>query len=276
MSRLMLSYRDIDSPIHRLTGVTKLVFFLLWAFTAMLTYDTRSLLVMFLIGIIAFRCSKVRFREVSLVMYIILFFLLINNIAIFLFSPLEGVHIYGTRHDLFHLFGPYTVTAEQLFYQVNITLKYFTVIPMALLFLLTTNPSEFAASLNRIGVSYRIAYAVSIALRYIPDVQRDFKHIAFAQQARGIDLSRKEKLHKRIKHVLSILMPLIFTSLQRIDTVSSALELRGFGQHRKRTWYTARPLAPRDYVALVLIVLLSIASTILTFHDGNRFYNPFQ
>ena len=57
--------------------------------------------------------------------------------------------------------------------------------------MVTTNPSEFAASLNRIGVNYKIAYSVAIALRYIPDVQRDYKDISFAQQARGIEMSKK-------------------------------------------------------------------------------------
>ena len=37
--------------------------------------------------------------------------------------------------------------------QLNITLKYFAIIPMALLFIVATNPSEFAASLNKIGVN---------------------------------------------------------------------------------------------------------------------------
>ena len=92
-------------------------------------------------------------------------------------------------------------------------------------FILTTDPSEFAASLNKIGVSYKVAYTVSIALRYIPDVQRDCKDISFAQQARGIDLSSKEKLSKRIKNSAAILMPLIFSSLERIDKISLAMEL---------------------------------------------------
>ena len=48
---------------------------------------------------------------------------------------------------------------EQLFYQLNITLKYFAIIPMALLFIVATNPSEFAASLNKIGVNYKIVFS---------------------------------------------------------------------------------------------------------------------
>ncbi len=272
----MLSYSDLGSPIHRLAGATKLIFFLLWATAAMITFDTRILLAMLVIAAILFRISKVKFRDVSFVFYFILFFIVWNHLAIFLFSPLEGAGIYGTRHDLFHIIGPYTVTAEQLFYQFNITLKYFTVIPIALLFLMTTDPSEFAASLNRIGVSYRVAYAVSIALRYIPDIQRDFQYISFASQARGIDLSRKEKLGKRVKHVVGILIPLIFTSLDRIETISAAMELRQFGRVRRRSWYSARPLRKTDVIVIAAVVALLIGTAAITFYDGSRFYNPFQ
>ncbi|HBE2402084.1 TPA: energy-coupling factor transporter transmembrane protein EcfT, partial [Escherichia coli] len=130
-------------------------------------------------------------------------------------------------HVLVDIAGRYNVTWEQLFYQFNITIKYFVVIPAALLFIVTTHPSEFAASLNRIGVPYKIAYAVSIALRYIPDIQRDFRNIAQSQQARGIDLSKKEKLFKRVKNTASIIIPLILSSLDRIEVITNAMELRG-------------------------------------------------
>ena len=75
------------------------------------------------------------------------------------------------------------MTAEQLFYEFNIMLKYFTVVPVVLMFMVTTNPSEFAASLNRLGISYKVGYAMAIALRYVPDVQADFTKIRHAQEA---------------------------------------------------------------------------------------------
>ena len=271
----MIGYSDIDSPIHRLTGAAKLIALVIWAVASMITYDTRVLLGMFVISIIVFKISKVEFKQISFVLYFILIFLLLNNIAIFIFSPYEGVQIYGSRTDLFKIVGPYTVTSEQLFYQFNITLKYFSIIPMALLFMVATNPSEFAASLNKIGVSYKIAYSVSIALRYIPDVQRDYQDISFAQQARGIDMSKKEKLTKRIKNSASILMPLIFSSLDRIETISSAMELRAFGSNKKRTWYNGRPFKKGDYIAIATVSIILIIAIIATIVNGGRFYNPF-
>lgn len=275
MNTEMLSYIKKDSPIHKLTGATKLICFLLWTIAAMITYDTRVLIGLFIAGIIVFKISKIKFEDVSFILYFILFFLLLNALLIFVFSPYQGVEIYGSRTDLFHLIGPYTVTKEQLFYEINVILKYFATIPMALLFILTTDPSEFAASLNKIGVSYKVAYTVSIALRYIPDVQRDYKDISFAQQARGIDLSSKEKLSKRIKNSAAILMPLIFSSLERIDKISLAMELRAFGNNKKRTWYNSRKFGKIDYIFIVILLIIVAISIAMVKVNGSRFYNPF-
>lgn len=273
--KILLGYIDRSSPVHRMTGVTKLLGMLLWSFAAMLTYDTRVLTALLVMSVAVFVVSKIRIRDISFVLAFILVFLLLNNIAIFLFAPEEGVKIYGTRHELFHIALWYNITSEQLFYQLNVTLKYFAVIPMALLFVVTTNPSEFAASLSRIGVSYKAAYAVAIALRYIPDIQRDYHDISQAQQARGIDISRKEKFFTRIKNAASIIMPLIMQSLSRVEVISNAMELRGFGKNKKRTWYSAKPFKARDICALIFVSIVLIASLVITFYDGSRYYNPF-
>ena len=272
----MLSYIERPSPVHNLSGVTKLLVFIMWSSAAMLTYDTRVLLCLFVLSIVFFVISKVMIRDVAFVLILILIFLLLNNIAIYIFSPQQGVKIYGTSHVLFDIVGRYNVTLEQLFYHVNITLKYFVVIPAALLFIVTTHPSEFAASLNRIGIPYKIAYSVSLAFRYIPDIQRDFRTIAQAQQARGIDLSRNENLFKRAKNAASIVLPLILSSLDRIEVITNAMELRGFGKHKKRSWYSAKAFRTADYVTMVLGLVMLIASLIITFYGGtSRFYNPF-
>lgn len=275
MSRL-LTYDPKDTWIHRLSGLTKLVFFLVWSIVSMITYDTRVLLFMLISSLIIFRVSKIEWKQISTVFNFILFFLCLNLIAVFLFSPYEGVKIYGTQQDLWHIAGNYTITKEQLFYEFNIMIKYFTVIPAVLMFILTTNPSEFAASMNRIGLSYKISYSIAIALRYIPDVQADFTKIKHAQEARGIEMSSKAGLIDRIKNVSSILFPLIFTSMDRIDVVSNAMELRGFGKNKKRTWYSGKKLSSKDITVIVVVLVFAAASLMITFADGSRFYNPFK
>lgn len=274
MSRL-LTYDPKDTWIHRLSGITKLIFFLAWSIVSMITYDTRVLVFMLVSSLIIFRVSKIEWKQISTVFKFILFFLCLNLLAIFIFSPYEGVKIYGTRTDLLHIAGNYTITTEQLFYELNIMIKYFTVIPAVLMFILTTNPSEFAASMNKIGVSYKISYSIAIALRYVPDVQADFTKIKHAQEARGIEMSSKSGLIDRIKNVSAILFPLIFTSMDRIDVVSNAMELRGFGKNKKRTWYSGKKLTSRDITVIVVVFVFAVVSMLITFVDGSRFYNPF-
>ena len=243
----VLNYLPRESVVHRLTGTTKLAFFLLFTFASMITYNTWVLLGLLAVSISAFKLSKIRFKEVRFMMIFMLVFLLLNNLFIFLFDPDQGTTLYGTRHVLCHLFWRYDLTAEQLFYMVNISIKYFVALPVAILFISATNPSEFAASLNSIGISYKVGYSVAIALRYIPDIQRDYHSISQAQQARGVN---------------------------RIDTISNAMELRGFGKHKKRTWYTKRSFARNDFIVLGLGVVLLGASLTVTILFG-RFYNPF-
>lgn len=274
MARL-LTYMEKDTWIHRLSGVTKLLFFLSWSVVGMLTYDTRVLLAMLVISLIIFKISKTEWKQVGTIFKFILFFLFLNLLTVFVFSPYEGTKIYGMKTVIFQLIGNYAITKEQLFYEFNIMLKYFTVIPIVLMFIVTTNPSEFAASLNRIGVSYKVGYAVAIALRYVPDVQSDFNKIKHAQEARGIEMSGKASLKSRIKSMASIIFPLIFSSMDRIDVVSNAMELRGFGKNKKRTWYSGKALQRNDYFTIGFVIVFCAAALFITFRDGSRFYNPF-
>jgi energy-coupling factor transport system permease protein len=291
----MLGYIGKKSPVHSLSGAVKLIVFLLWSVLTMVGYDTRIMGALTVLSVVLFAVSRIRFREVAFVFKMMVVFLILNLAAVYVFAPEQGVLIYKTRHVLAGS-GRFTLTAEQLFYEFNIFLKYLMIIPPAILLMVTTHPSEFAASLNRIGVPYSIAYAVSLTMRYIPDVQRDYQAISQAQQARGAPLSgggrpghsgkaaggkpregfKRNNPVSRLKGAARLLLPLIFSSLDRIDVVSHAMELRGFGKHKKRTWYSARPFSAADFVTLVLAALLFAFGMWFTFRDGNRFYNPFR
>lgn len=274
MANRLLTYEEKDTWIDKLCGVTKLVFFLCWSITSMMSYDTRLLAVMLVASLIIFKISKTNWRQVGTVFKFIMFFLAINIIAIYLFSPDQGSKIYGTQTILFGS-GRYAMTAEQLFYEANVMLKYFTIVPSVFIFIVTTNPSEFAASLNRIGISYNVGYAVAIALRYIPDIQDDFHKIKNAQEARGIEMSAKAKFMDRVKNTAAIIFPLVFSSMGRIDTISNAMELRGYGKNKKRSWYMERKLKRNDYIVLSVSIIFMVVGLVITYYDGSRFYNPF-
>ena len=271
----IFNYIEKESPIHRLTGATKMVCLLLWSFAAMTTYDTRFLAVLTILGLALFPVGKIRLKDVSFMLWFTIIFLILNTILVYLFSPHHGTEIYGTCTYLFGMTGHFAPTAEQLFYQFNYLLKYLATIPFVLLFVCTTNPSEFASSLNKIGVNYSLAYSVSLALRYIPDIQKQYHDISQASQARGVELSKKASLISRLKSASTILVPLILSSMDRIEVISNAMELRCFGKNKKRTWYMAQKFTPMDYISMLVCALLLVISLALTYVNGSRFYNPF-
>ena len=272
----LFNFIDRPSPIHRLTGACKLVCLITWSLAAMTSFYTPLLIALTVASFLLFRCAKLKVKDISFVVGLMLVYIFINNVLIFLFSPDHGTNIYGTETVLFKLFGPYVVTAEQLFYHFNVILKNACTIPIVLLFVCTTNPSEFAASLNRIGVSYKISYAVALALRYIPDIQREYRDISLAQQARGVEMSsKKTSVVSRLKAAGAILIPLILSSMERIETISNAMELRGFGKDAKRTWYSGRSFSKMDILSIAVCTGLMILSLLITFLNGSRYFNPF-
>lgn len=272
----LFSYDLLDTIIHRLSGLTKLICFLFLTFAVMYTYDVRVILLIMAFSIYLLWISKIKFSQIRTMVLYVAIFILTNAIISFLFSPEMGVEIYGTRHNIAKLYGRFYLTQEQLFYSVTKMIKYSSVIPLGMIFLLTTNPSEFASSLCRVGVPYKASYAVALTLRYFPDIQRDYRDISQAQQARGLDLSRKVKFFSRVKNSLLIIIPLIFSSLDRIELISNAMDLRGFGKSRTRTWYSTREFTGQDWLAIILSGLIFFGSiSVSIFINHSRFYNPF-
>lgn len=271
----LFNYIDRPSGIHRLTGACKLLCLITWSLAAMTSFYTPLLIAMTVAAVALFRMARLKFRDISFMAGLMLVYIILNNVLIFLFSPDHGTSIYGTETVLLKLAGPYVITAEQLFYHLNVILKTVCTIPIVLLFVCTTNPSEFAASLNRIGISYKVSYAVALALRYIPDIQREYRDISMAQQARGTEMSKKASLVNRLKAASAILIPLILSSMERIETISNAMELRGFGKGAKRTWYSGRKFSKMDIVSIAVCTALMLLSLLITFLNGSRYFNPF-
>jgi energy-coupling factor transport system permease protein len=273
---MQFSSTSSNGYLYRMSGLSKLIGFLFLTFAAMLSYDTRFIIGLLLFSFVLMITTKIPLKPLRLVLIYVFIFLFLNAFLTYLFEPEYGVTIYGTRTELVTLWGRYTITEEQLFFQVTKFLKYLSVIPLGILFLYTTNPSELASSLHGIGVPYKVAYSLSLTLRYFPDLQEEYVMISKAQQARGLELSRKTSIFNRLKFGALSIIPLIFSTLERIDTIANGMDLRGFGKQKDRTWYAKRALQKGDYVTIaVSVIIFAISVGLTVFINGSRFYNPF-
>ncbi len=147
--------------------------------------------------------------------------------------------------------------------------------PVTVIFIFTTHTSEFANSLNKIGIPYKVVYAVNIAFRYILDVQREYKDILNTQQARGLAFHKGEgSVVEILKNYTTIFIPLVSSSIKRIETVSNDMELRSFGKKRKRTWYRYKQLTTADFIFIIVCILLLVGAIYLKNNIMGGFYYP--
>ncbi|GEA94319.1 cobalt ABC transporter permease [Weissella viridescens] len=275
MNHNIFGFHPGTTPIHQLTGTTKLIIFLSLTIFGSLSFDLRYLLLLSVVAIGALFVAKIKWTDVRVLVWLVIVFAILNLILIYVFAPQYGTHLFGSKTVLLGS-GAYALTFEQLYYEIIVFTKYLFALPLALIFLMTTNPSEFSAGLNKIGISYRVAYAVALALRYIPDIQVEYQTISKVQQARGYDMSKNTSLWHRLKGAVGIMMPLMFTSLEQIDSVSRAMDLRRFGKRKRRTWYYAQKFKTLDWWAIALTSLLIGIELVLLLTNGSRFWYPFK
>lgn len=88
-------------------------------------------------------------------------------------------------------------------------------------------------------------------------------------------MSKKASLVNRLKAASAILIPLILSSMERIETISNAMELRGFGKNKKRSWYSGRKFSKMDFFCMGVCIALMFVSLGLTYVNGGRYFNPF-
>lgn len=275
MSRIGSLYIEEDSLIHKIDGSIKFILLLVWIICVFLFNDLRIFTGFFILGCLLLKLSKIPFSSIKPLFIFIIIFTLMNSLFLILITPNYGSELID-KYTVFFKIGKYSLTYETIWFAITLSMKYLALFPVMILFIFTTHPSKFASSLNKIGVSYKIAYAINITLRYIPDIKEEFKNIMHAQEARGVAFRKGDaNIFVRLKNFNTILLPLVLSSLNKVDIISNAMDLRGFGKKNKRTWYSSEQYGVTDVLAILLIISLLVISILLKIYYYNRFWYPF-
>ena len=115
--------------------------------------------------------------------------------------------------------------------------RFWTIVFLSYIFVLSTDPNHLAFSLMKSGLPYRYGFMLVTALRLAPLLEDEGRLIYKAQLVRGIqyDVSSIRKLFLIIKQYLS---PLLLSAVRRADILFFSLEGRGFGKFHTRTFRT--------------------------------------
>ena len=134
----------------------------------------------------------------------------------------------------------------------------------------TTSPISLTDGLERLlgGLKkvhvpvHELAMMMSIALRFIPTLIEETDKIMCAQRARGADFDSGNLIQKA-KAMIPILVPLFISAFRRADELATAMECRCYHGGEGRTKLHVLKYESRDYVALVLGVLVLAAVIVL-------------
>ncbi|MHA1444058.1 MAG: energy-coupling factor transporter transmembrane component T family protein [Candidatus Hodarchaeales archaeon] len=153
-------------------------------------------------------------------------------------------------------FGPFIpVYSDGLYYGILLLGRFWGVITISWVFVDSTNPFDFAHSLTKIGIPYRIAYSLSLSLRFTPVLNTEIRIIRRAQQTRGLN-TNPNSFRGAFNVLKYTLFPLISSTLNRIRDITLSMEGRAFGLYEQRTSLKEIPLRLTDGLKLFTIILI--------------------
>jgi energy-coupling factor transport system permease protein len=259
-NRFFINYSPGTTPLHRLNGATKVFGFIVVTVYVIMTFDVRVMLPMFLLCTIGVISMKPNWRPIVFMLgFLFVMAGVIGSLMIILIRPSSGLTHVGGETIIIRFSDHFFLSRELLWYVGAMFFKRLSSFSTAILFILSITPSELAAGLNKIGMPYKICTVISLAFRTIPDIARDYADIKNSLMTRGVEMdSRKAGLLKRLKQTVFMLAPLIMTSFGKIGTIANAMDLRGYGKHKKRSWYSEREPTVSDWVARAIIILVAL------------------
>jgi energy-coupling factor transport system permease protein len=258
-NRFIINYVPGTTPLHRLNGATKLALFFTMTVYVIMSFDVRVLAVMFVLCAGLIVSMKPNWKPILFVTaFMTVTAGLVGSLIVILVKPGTGQTHVGGATEIIRWNSHFFLTWELLWYVGALFFKRLCSLSTALVLVLSITPSEIASGLNAMGLPYKACTIISLAFRAIPDVARDFLDIKNALSLRGVELDPKRAgLLSRLRQTALILVPLIMTSFGRVETSANAMDLRGFGKNRTRTWYRLNPPTAADWLVRAFTLLLA-------------------
>ncbi len=150
------------------------------------------------------------------------------------------------------------VSRASLLFGFGRGLKLAELLGTSVLFLSSTKIEEFGAGLTRLGVPYRVGFAITLAFRLVPLFIDSALTVVQAQRLRGYEFRRGGPL-ARMRRYVPVVVPVFMEALRKANAMAMALEARGFGAGGRPTSLIDRELRRSDRMAVALLGGLAVA-----------------
>ena len=131
----------------------------------------------------------------------------------------------------------------------------------------TTTPNQLTEGiekafgpLNKAHIPvHEFALMMSIALRFIPILMEEADKIIKAQSSRGADFE-EGNIIKRISGIVSILIPLLVSAMERAKDLALAMDARCYHGGEGRTKMKPLRYTAKDYISYGIILVYMVTS----------------
>lgn len=253
-------YRQGETFLHQLNPLSKLAVNLLYVVLLSMIVDPITPGVFAIAALIALRIlGGVPFKTIgyiSIPLLVVSFGTFWSTALFFDASALSESHLALQA-------GPVSITYEAIGYGLTITLRLIAIFISSMMFVLTTDPTEFIQSLvQQLRVSFRFGYGILAAYRFVPMLQAELANIRAAHKVRGFDESKG--IAAFVRTLRSYSVPLLAITLRKAGRVALAMDSRGFAAGDVRTYYHQTGFGQRDYIFIAgAVVLAGLALAVL-------------
>lgn len=152
----------------------------------------------------------------------------------------------------------WAVTTEGLLYGITVALRLVALIVSGLIFLSITSNEEVAIGLVKVGLPYRFSFSISTALRLVPTIIGTAVTIVQAQRSRGHDID-SGNIFARLRKFAPIIIPVFVSTIRSTQVFAMALESKGFGAERQRTYLQNPRFTYQDLLTWIALTLILVA-----------------
>jgi energy-coupling factor transport system permease protein len=157
--------------------------------------------------------------------------------------------------------GPIVVTTGVLYGALGLILRIFAVALPGVIVFATTDPTDLADALvQNAKAPARFAIGALAALRLMPLLADEWRMLALARRARGIDAGRNPL--KAVRLFASTSFALLVSALRRGGRLAVAMDARGFDAGTPRTYARSQTFTAAD--AFLLVAATALAAAALT------------
>ena len=134
--------------------------------------------------------------------------------------------------------------------------------PLALMLSITQMNDLSNVLVTKCRIPYKYAFALTTAICFIPIFSAEMAGIIEAQTSRGVQMDTRN-IFKKVGLIFPLCMPLLITSVKKIEDSAISAEIRGFHLRTAKSCYKEYPIKPADPLALVTSALLVTLAFIL-------------